>query len=121
MAFSASDSVGRTLLSAAVDFDLCCRTGQNSLCGETPMKILPVFTVTRSFRHAVSTHIGIDITGGVRNTFHAIQTYRNAFPVDDTVAAAWGAKAGARGDDAGDNSETCFALARTKTHTEASA
>ncbi len=42
---------------------------------------------------------GIDITGGVANTFPALQTYREAFHVDCTVAA-WG-KAGARSDDAG--------------------
>ncbi len=43
---------------------------------------------------------GIDITGGVANTFPALQTYRKAFHVDYTVAA-WGGKAGARSDGAG--------------------
>jgi hypothetical protein len=43
---------------------------------------------------------GIDITGGVWNSFTALQAYRKAFHVDNTVAA-WGREAGARSDDAG--------------------
>src|SRR5271167_406569 len=43
---------------------------------------------------------GIDITGGAWNTFPALQIYREAFHVDNTVAA-WGREAGARSDDAG--------------------
>lgn len=77
-------------------YEFACKRG----CGRLLMLNLYAYIATHPDDMWRAHNTGIDITGGVANTFSALQTYRTAFHVDETVAA-WGGKAGARSGDAG--------------------